>query len=329
MISLPEDHLRGSVPPLVTPLQDGELDLDAFERLVCHQVENGSHGIVVTGTSGEPSMLTSAERIRLFRCAVSASAGRIPVIAGTGAGTLEATIELTQAAERAGAQAVMVVTPYYSKPPEEGVVGYYREVAKSTGLPVLIYHIPGRTGTTVRPEAIERIASEAANVVGVKHSAYDLLWMTEVVSRLGPQFRVLVGVEELSFPMLAIGAAGLVNAAANVAPAAVRALYDAVARHDLEEGCRLHYTLFKLNSAVFWDTNPGPIKYLMWRMGLLPNNEHRLPMAGPAESVRRRLDSLLEELAPVLALGRDSAARSAPDRISGTALQRAHGREAI
>lgn len=300
MIAIPDGFLQGSLPPLVTPFRDGAVNLDAFARLVEHQATSGSHGVVVTGTSGEPAMLTTGERIQLFQTAIQAASGRLPVVAATGAHTLETTIELTRAAEHAGADAIMVVTPYYSKPPEAGVVQYYRHVASSTSLPVLIYHIPGRAGITVRPEAIERIATESTNVVGVKHSAYDLLWMTDVISRLGPEFRVLVGVEELSFPMLAVGASGLVNAAANVAPTAVRRLYDAVARGDLAEGRRLHYALFQLNSAVFWDTNPAPVKYLMWKLGLLDGNEHRLPMTGPGEATRRRLDTLLHDLEPIL-----------------------------
>ncbi|MFE2182344.1 4-hydroxy-tetrahydrodipicolinate synthase [Streptomyces sp. NPDC059455] len=300
MIPISDDFLRGSLPPLVTPFRKGAVDREAFERLIRFQFDSGSHGIVVTGTSGEPAMLTTTERIELFHTAVTTSAGRLPVIAATGAHTLEATIELTEAAERAGADAVMVVTPYYSKPPEEGMVRYYRQVAASTGLPVLTYHIPGRAGITVRPEVVERIATESPNIVGVKHSAYDLLWITEVISRLGSQFRVLVGVEELSFPMLAIGASGLVNAAANVAPQAVRSLYEEVAAGNLDEARRLHYALYELNSAVFWDTNPGPVKYLMWKTGLLPDNEHRLPMAGPNEAACRRLDELLHTIRPLL-----------------------------
>ena len=301
MITISDGFLRGSLPPLVTPFRGGDLDAAAFARLVDYQVVSGSHGVVVTGTSGEPAMLTTAERSQLFGVAVETAAGRIPVVAATGAQTLEDTIELTQAAERAGANAIMVVTPYYSNPPEAGVVQYYRQVAGATGLPVLIYHIPGRAGITVRPEAVERIATQSPNVVGVKHSAYDLLWMTEVISRLGPEFRVLVGVEELSFPMLAIGASGLVNAAGNVAPNAVPRRYDARANRDHADGRRQHYARYEHNSAVFWDTNPGPVKYLMWKMGLLDSNEHRLPMTGPNEATSRRLDRLLHDLEPILA----------------------------
>lgn len=297
MIDLAETFLRGSLPPLITPFRDGAVDYASYERLVDRQVASGSHGVVVTGTSGEPSMLTIFEREQLVRCAVAAADGRISVIAGTGAGTLEETVELTRAAADAGAAAAMIVTPSYSKPSDDGVVEYYRAAAAASQLPVLIYHIPGRSGLTVKPEVIERIAATNELVVGVKHSAYDLLWMTDVIARLGLDFRVLVGVEELSFPMLTVGAAGLVNAAANVAPGPVRALYDAVARGDLQAGRRWHYDLLELNSAVFWDTNPAPVKYLMWRLGLIDTDEHRLPMVPPSEAVRTRLDSLAERVA--------------------------------
>lgn len=293
MLELPRDFLTGALTPVVTPFRAGAVDLAAFGRLVEFQLDHGSHGVVVTGTSGEPSVLTVAERVDLFDRAMTAARGRGTVIAATGAATLADTLELTRAAADLDVDAAMVVTPYYSKPSESGVIEYYRAVSGATDLPVLIYHIPGRSGLTVAPATIERIATDCPTVVGVKHSAYDLLWLTEVISRLGPEFRALVGVEELSFPMLAIGAAGLVNAAGNVAPGMVRALYDAVRTGDLVQGRRLHHELFELNSAVFWETNPGPIKYLMARLGLLESDEHRLPLTTPTARVRDRLDDLL------------------------------------
>jgi len=293
VIDLPSSALRGSYPPLVTPFRDGAVDYVAFGRLVEHQAREGSHGIVVCGTTGEPSTLTIEERTRLTHVALEAAAGRLPVVAATGGQSHAESLTLAEQAERAGAHALLVVTPYYIKPPQRGLVEYFVDLAQRTSLPLLIYHIPGRAGVSLEVDTMARIVERADNVVGIKHAATDLTFVTQLLCRLGPDFRIFVGLEELSFPMLAIGATGMMNAVGNVAPRRVAALYDAVARGDLAEARRLHFDLFELNQAVFWDTNPIPIKYLMKRIGLLETNEHRLPMVPALAELERRLDALL------------------------------------
>jgi 4-hydroxy-tetrahydrodipicolinate synthase len=171
---------------------------------------------------------------------------------------------------------------------------YFIDVARRTRLPVLIYHIPGRAAVNLEVGTVARIVEGAPNVVGIKHAANDLGFATEVLARLGADFRLFVGLEELSFPMLAIGASGLMNAVANVAPRQVAELYDAVARGDVPAGRRIHQALFELNQAVFYDTNPIPMKYMMKRLGLLAANEHRLPMVPASPDLERRLDAVLE-----------------------------------
>jgi 4-hydroxy-tetrahydrodipicolinate synthase len=293
MKALPPTALRGSYPPLVTPFRNGAVDGGAFERLVAHQAAEGSHGIVVCGTSGEPSTLTVDERAQLTQVAVRAAGGRIPVVAATGGQSHAESVALMQRAEHDGADALLIVTPYYVKPPQRGLVEYYVDLAGRTRLPVLIYHIPGRTGVSLEIDTVASIVERAPNVVGIKHAANDLTFVTQLLRRLGPDFRIFVGLEELSFPMLAIGAAGMMNAVGNVAPRRIAALYEAMARGDLAEGRRLHFELFELNQAVFWDTNPIPIKYMLQRMGMLDTNEHRLPMMPAAPELERRLDALL------------------------------------
>jgi len=293
MMELAPDALRGSYPPLVTPLHDGEVDFETYGQLVEMQVREGSHGVVVNGTTGEPTTLTLRERTRLVATAVKAAASRIPVVAATGSQSLAETLELTSAAEDAGAQAVLVLTPYFVKPPPRGVVDYFVEVGKRTRLPLLIYHIPGRTALEMKPETVERIADRLPNLVGLKHAANDLGFVTAVLHRLGAAFRIFAGIEELSFPMLAIGATGLMNAVGNIAPRRVADLYRAAARGDALTARRLHEDLFELNQAVFFDTNPIPLKYMMKRMGLLPGEEHRLPMVGATAELAERLDGVL------------------------------------
>lgn len=289
-----EGFLRGSYPPLITPLRHGAVDYDAFANLVERQIEEGSHGIVVCGTTAEPSTLTIEERTQLLEVAIDAAAGQIPVVAATGSQSHAESVALLAHAEEAGADAALIVTPYYIKPPQRGLVEYYVDLGKRTALPLLIYHIPGRTAVGVEVDTIERIADAVPHLVGIKHAVNDLAFVTQVLKRLGSDFRVFVGLEDLSFPMLAIGAAGLMNAVGNIAPRQVAALYEQVAQGALEAARQLHFDLFELNQAVFFDTNPIPLKYMMKRMGLLAANEHRLPMVPATKELEERLDDILQ-----------------------------------
>jgi 4-hydroxy-tetrahydrodipicolinate synthase len=292
---LPQEFLLGSYVPLVTPFHDDDtVDEETYAGLVEAQIAGGSAGIVVTGTSGEPSTLTTEERTRLVEVAVAASAGRLPVVAATGGQSLRETLELTRRAEKAGASAVLVVTPYYIKPPQRGLIAYFAAVAQATTLPVLIYHIPGRAAVSMPVDSVAAVVDRAPNVVGLKHAVDDLGYATELLARLGRDFRLFAGVEQLSFPILAIGGSGLMNAVGNLAPGPVAQLCHAVEQGRLADARELHYRLLELNQAVFWDTNPIPIKYLMWRSGLLPADTHRLPMSPPGTELQARLDGLLE-----------------------------------
>lgn len=293
MIDLPPGALRGSYPPLVTPFRDGEIDTDTFATLVEQQVAGGSHGIVVNGTTASPSTLTAEERDRLVRVAVDAAAGRIPVVAATGSQSHAETVWLTERAEAAGADALLIVTPYYIRPSQAGLVEYYRDLGKRSGLPLLVYNIPGRTAVAVEVPTLERIAEAAPTFVGVKHAVNDLGWVSDALVRLGPDLRVFVGLEELSFPMMAVGACGVMNALGNLAPSLVAALCGAVDDGDLAGARRLHFQMFELAKAVFYDTNPVPLKYMMRRIGLLPDDEHRLPLIPADASVRERCDAAL------------------------------------
>lgn len=294
MIALPTDFLRGSYPPVLTPFTaDQQIDCDAYAALVDWLIREGSHGIVVNGTTAEPSVLSVAERKTLLEVALGAAAGRVPVVAATGSQSLAETTELTDHAQRVGAHALLIVTPYYIRPPQRGLVAYYSELAARTELPFLIYHIPGRAAVSVTLGTLEQIAEAAPTFVGMKHAVADLGLVTEALARFGPQFRIFVGLEELSFPMLALGACGMVNAVSNIAPARIAALYEAVACGDLTTARRMHFELFELNRAVFLDTNPIPIKYMARRLGIVHDNHHRLPMVPASESQEHELEAVL------------------------------------
>lgn len=286
--------LRGSIPPLVTPFANGEVDYGAYARLVEQQIADGSHGILVNGTTAEPSTLTTDERNRLVSLAVETAAGRVPVVAATGSQSLAETLALTRHAAQAGADALLIVTPYYVRPPQRGLVEFYLEVAATNDLPWMVYHIPGRTAVSVTLETLETLRARSPNFVGMKHAVNDLGFASECLQALGPDFKIFVGLEELSFPMLAVGACGLMNAVGNLRPRPLAEMCDAVDAADLRKGRALHDQLLELNKAVFFDTNPIPIKYMMKRLGLLPANEHRLPMAPATPELEARLDRVLE-----------------------------------
>jgi 4-hydroxy-tetrahydrodipicolinate synthase len=292
-VSAPE-RLKGSIPPLITPFRDGEVDYDAYARLVEFQIRNGSHGIVVNGTTAEPSTLSIEERNRLVDVGVEVAARRVPVVAATGSQSLRETRQLTEHAARAGADALLIVTPYYIRPPQRGLVAYYLQLASLTNLPWMVYHIPGRAAVSVTIDTLKELRAKSTNFVGMKHAVNDLGFVSECQAALGSDFRIFVGLEELSFPMMAIGACGLMNAVGNLRPQVLVELCEAVWRGDLGRGQELHRQLLEINQAVFYDTNPIPIKYMMKRLGLLTVNEHRLPMVPASADLERRLDGVLK-----------------------------------
>jgi len=293
MISLDKDFLIGSIPPIITPFRNGMVDHDAFARLVEFQIANGTQGILVNGTTSEPSSLTVAERNRQVDVAIEAAKGRVPVVAATGSQSLAETLALTQHAVKAGADALLIVTPYYSRPPQRGLIEYYLEVIKGIDTPWMVYHIPGRTAVSVTIDTFKELARRSPTFVGMKHAANDLGFVTECFVELGDDFRVFVGLEELSFPMMAIGAQGLMNAVGNLRPEVLAEMCRAVFAGDLKRGRALHQQLLEINKAVFYDTNPIPMKYMMKRLGIIPSNEHRLPMIPASPELEKKLDAVL------------------------------------
>ncbi len=287
-------RLKGSIPPLITPFRNGEVDYDAYARLVALQMEQGSHGIAVNGTTSEPATLTVEERNRLVDVALGVTGKRMPVVAATGSQSLAETRKLTEHAAKAGADALLIVTPYYTRPPQRGLIEYYLELAKISDLPWMVYHIPGRTAVGVTLDTLKELKAKSPTFVGMKHAVNDLGFVSECLAALGEDFKIFVGLEELSFPMMAVGACGLMNAVGNLCPGVLREMCEAVWKSDLAGARALHQKLLEINQAVFFDTNPIPIKYMMKRLGLLAANEHRLPMVPATPELEKRLDSVLK-----------------------------------
>ena len=296
MLALQETELRGSIPPIVTPFSGGEVDYRKYAELVEFQLANGSHGVLVNGTTSEPSSLTVDERNRLVDVAVEAAAGRGQVIVASGSQSYTETEALTRyAAAISAVDALLIVTPYYSRPPQRGMVEYYRRLNELHDKPWMIYHIPGRAGVSVELETIRSIDAVCPTFVGLKHASLDLGFVSDLFDAISEDLRVFVGLEELSFRMMAIGACGLMNAVGNINPKPLSDLCEAVWRGDLMAARALHRQLYHLNEAVFFDINPIPMKAMMKMCGLLEVNEHRLPLLPATPELEERLESVLKD----------------------------------
>ena len=288
------EKIKGSIPPIITPICNGQVDYNAYATLVEYQLNHGSHGILVNGTTAEPSTLSIEERNKLIDVAIEVIGNKIPIIAGTGSQSLIETKILTDHAIKAGVDGLLIVTPYYIKPPQRGLINYYLELTKNTDVPWMIYHIPGRTAVSVTLDSMKELKERSSNFIGMKHAVNDLGFVTECLGSLGDDFKIFVGLEELSFPMMTIGACGLMNAVGNLRPKILSEMCEAIWEGDLEKGRELHQNLLEINQAVFYDTNPIAIKYMMKKLGIMPSNEHRLPMEAATPELEKRLDAVLE-----------------------------------
>lgn len=286
--------LRGSIVPLVTPFRDGEVDEASLGELVEWQIQSGSHGISVTGTTGEPSSLSRQERERVLQTAVEAVAGRVPLLAGTGSNNHDETLHLSRFAERIGADAVLLVVPYYIRPTQEGLFRHFKSVADQVDLPVVLYNIPGRTAVNLEIETVYRLRQACPNVIGIKEANPDFSHITRLLGQLGLDFLVFSGIELLCFPVLAIGGAGYVSTTGNVIPGQVAKMYDRFIDGDWRQAQELHYDLMPMNEALFFEINPVPAKAALAMMGKI-SPEVRLPLAPLSAENEARLRKVLLE----------------------------------
>lgn len=282
----------GSIVPVVTPFRDGQLDLDGLARLIEWQIESGSHGISVTGTTGEPGSLTLEERKRVIKAAAEIIDSRLPFVPGTGSTNHAETLELSRYAEEIGVDALLLITPYYNRPSQSGLFQHFDAVAKSVDLPIILYNIPGRTAVNLEIDTVARLKDANENIIGVKESNKDFEHINRLMGRMGPEFLVYSGIELLCFPILAIGGAGYVSATGNLMPAEVAELYNLVAAGKWLEARDLHFRLMPLNDAIFLEINPVPVKTALGMMGLI-SPELRLPLCPLSKSNRLKLEKIL------------------------------------
>src|ERR1700676_3915948 len=286
--------LTVAFPPLGTPFKSGALDYDRYAQLIEWQIQQGTHGLLVNATSGEPTTLTLDERARLIEVAVKTSAGRKPVAAGIPAESHAEAVTLLARAEQAGPDAVVSVTPYYVRPPQRGLIAFFMDLANRTELPCLIYHIPGRAAVSVNAGTFEAIAESCPNFVGLKNTDEDLALVSQLMSRFGPDFRIFGGLESTAFAMSALGGCGTMITTSNVAAQRIARLNHLCMAGKLHQAKRLAIELDELMTAPFLDTGPIPVKCMMKLMGLIPTNEHRLPMVPATPELEKQLQGIVE-----------------------------------
>lgn len=294
--------IRGSIVPVITPFtDDGALDLESLRGLVRWQLESGSHGISIGGSTGEPSAQTAAERIEAIRTVAAEVHDAVPFVPGTGSAKMEETLEITAAASDAGADAVLVITPYYARPTQEGLYAWYSTVAREyPDLPIVVYNVPSRTAVDMAPETMARLFRDNDNIVGIKETTKDFEHFSRVLHQCGRDLLVWSGIELLALPLLALGGTGLVSAVANLAPWAVARMYERWETGDHEGARELHYALHPLVDLLFVETNPAPAKWVLHHQGRLASANVRPPLLPLTETGEPRVRALLEQSSPVL-----------------------------
>ena len=286
--------IHGSIVAIVTPFSDGAIDYEKLEELIEFHIESGTHGIVPVGTTGESPTLSHAEHEEVIKFTVEAVRGRIPVIAGTGSNSTMEAIMLTKFAEQAGADAALVVTPYYNKPTQEGIYRHFRTLADRTSLPLILYNVPGRTVVNIEPETVERLFCECENIIGIKEASGSLEQASRILFLCGEELILLSGDDAVNYPLLTIGGKGFISVTANIAPADVSEMYNSFARRDIGKAKELHYRLLPLSRALFVESNPIPVKAALAMMGKI-SPEIRPPLYELSGKNLKRLKSELNK----------------------------------
>ena len=279
---------KGAMSALVLPFKNGSIDEEAYRELIEWQIEEGIQGLVPCGTTGESATLTLAEHEKAIHICIDQVKKRIPVIAGCGSNnTLEAA-RLTEFAKSAGADAAMLISPYYNKPTQEGIFRHYEAINKAVSLPIFVYNVPGRTGCNVCASTMARMYKELPDVIGVKEATGNLVQVSNMLEQTDDKFILFIGDDNTVLPSLALGAAGTISVTSNVMPKEVTALCNAWFSGNLEEAKRLHFLLEPLNRAMFIETNPIPVKTALHLMGKM-TLEMRLPLCELGDASEKEL----------------------------------------
>jgi 4-hydroxy-tetrahydrodipicolinate synthase len=287
-------EFRGAITALVTPFRNGEVDEEAYRALIEWQIEQGIHGVVPCGTTGESATLSHKEHKRVIRICVDQVKGRVPVLAGAGSNNTREAIEITQDAKEAKADGALLITPYYNKPTQAGLIAHFKAIGERVDMPFIVYNVPGRTSVNLLPETLAVMKKEIPQVVGVKEATGDLNQVSRVIEFCGEDFMVLSGDDFTALPTIAIGGRGVISVVSNFAPAKMVAMCEAALAGDLTKAKALHYELSPLYRAAFFETNPVPAKTALEMMGRFPL-EVRLPMVPMQPQNREKLKTVLTE----------------------------------
>ncbi len=283
----------GTYTAIVTPFRDGQLDEAALERVIQSQIKGGVDGIVPVGTTGESPTVDYEEHVRIIARSIELAAGKVKVIAGTGANSTKEAVYLTQEAEKAGADASLQVAPYYNKPTQEGLYAHFKEVAGKTKLPIILYSIPGRCGVEIGVETVRRLATDCPNIVGIKEAGGNPDRVSQVRAAVGPRFAILSGDDSLTLPFMAVGAQGVISVASNVIPKEVAKMVRAFAEGQPGAALKLHQKYYALFKDLFIETNPVPVKAALAMMGMI-REEYRLPLVPMNTKNRQALAATLQ-----------------------------------
>jgi len=285
---------QGAMVAIVTPFKDGQVDEAGLRELIEFQLANGTHGIVPCGTTGESATLSFKEHERVVEIAVEQVNKRVPVVAGTGSNNTEEAIRLTKHAKDAGADGALMISPYYNKPTQEGLYRHFKKVAETVDIPIIVYNIPGRTAVNIEPATMARLA-EIDNIVGVKEAAGTMKQITDIIARCGEGFVVLSGEDHLTFPLLCVGGKGVISVTSNVAPRDMAEMCNLFFAAKFGEAQKLYYKLLPLCHALFYETNPAPVKAALAMMNKIKSDEVRLPLAPMLDANRERLRKDLQQ----------------------------------
>ncbi len=288
-------EIKGAIVAIVTPFINGEIDEQGLKDLIEFHIENGTHAIVPCGTTGESATLNFDEHKRVIELTVQTVAGRVPVIAGTGANSTSEAIELTESAKASGADAILSVVPYYNKPSQEGVYQHFKAITEAVDIPMILYNVPSRTVTNMLPATVARLA-ELSNVIGIKEASGSLNQISDVIRRCPDDFIVLSGDDFTSMATVLIGGKGVISVTSNVEPKAMAEMMEAALAGDLQKANEIHYRLFGLMGAMFCYPSPAPAKKALELMGKIKSGEVRLPMSSMDDA---SLSTLKKEMTAV------------------------------
>jgi 4-hydroxy-tetrahydrodipicolinate synthase len=279
-------NFRGSIPALITPMKDGAVDFDAFRKFVAWQIKEGSHGVVPVGTTGESPTVTPDEHKHLIEICVAEAKGKVPVIAGAGSNNTIEAIEYANHAKKAGADAALIVCPYYNRPTQEGLYAHYKAIATAVDIPIFVYNVPGRTVTNISVETLDRLAKDCRNIVGTKDASTDLTRPSRQRLMTGEGFIQLSGEDGTALAFNAHGGVGCISVTANVAPRLCAEFQEATLAGDYRKALKLQDRLMPLHHALFLETSPAPIKYAVSLLGHC-TPDARLPMVPVSDGVKK------------------------------------------